>query len=333
LTDSKVLYMVAKAKHFHKWSPHHNVAFKANYIKGFRGLKDECVRSKVTKLAIPAMGTGLDRLKWPWVREKIERVFHDVDIHIRVYHRPPRERTGRSQQPATSADVNNGAPEQPVSAPGSSRAASTADQVPPLLTTPFLPRAPVLIPQQGPVVPPLLTTPVLPGVPVLLPQQGPVVPPLLTTPVFPRAPVLIPQQAPVLPHSPRSTLPPSQQLLQTDPVLLDAASVLVGMSLGDHQSVTAITEQPTVLNPAATSFSTSTPTVPLGGILATQAGAPSVSSLLSALGSSVAHTLSELSGLGLSFGQDKDATVRQCVNDSTDDELYSDNGSGTGLFD
>jgi hypothetical protein len=312
--DSKVLYMVAKGKPFHKWSPRYNVSFKANYVKGFRGLKDECVRSKVRKLAIPAMGTGLDRLQWPWVREKIERIFHDVDIHIRVYHRPPRERRARSQQPDGSTAVNNGVPEQPVSDPGSSQASSVADK--------------------GPVVLPLPTIPVLPRATVLIPQQGPVVSPLPTTPVLHRAPVVIPQQAPVLPPSTQSSLPPSQQLLQTYHGLFDAASVLVDMSLGDNKRVSSTTELPTALNPGATSFSSYAPTVPVapGGILATQEGVPSISALLSEMDSSVALSLRSLSDPCLSYGhQDNVPTV--CINESSEEGSYSDSERGFGLFD
>lgn len=38
----------------------------------------------ITKLAIPRIGCGLDRLNWNDVEELLEEIFHDVDIEILV---------------------------------------------------------------------------------------------------------------------------------------------------------------------------------------------------------------------------------------------------------
>lgn len=53
-----------------------------------RALEDlrRCVREHhLTKLAMPRIGCGLDRLSWEDVRPLIEKTFADTDVEIRVY--------------------------------------------------------------------------------------------------------------------------------------------------------------------------------------------------------------------------------------------------------
>lgn len=47
-------------------------------------MRDIVVRNTYTKIAMPKIGCGLDRLQWPKVREIIEDVFADTDCEIVV---------------------------------------------------------------------------------------------------------------------------------------------------------------------------------------------------------------------------------------------------------
>lgn len=54
--------------------------------KSLEELRRKCQELEVTKLAIPRIGCGLDRLDWDAVKYKINMVFKDVDIDICVYN-------------------------------------------------------------------------------------------------------------------------------------------------------------------------------------------------------------------------------------------------------
>lgn len=47
-------------------------------------LRSEMIKNHITKLAIPAIGCGLDRLQWPSVRQIIHDIFYSVDVEILV---------------------------------------------------------------------------------------------------------------------------------------------------------------------------------------------------------------------------------------------------------
>jgi O-acetyl-ADP-ribose deacetylase (regulator of RNase III) len=47
-------------------------------------LKNYCVKNKVTHLAMPTIGSGLDKLSWGKVKAIIIEVFNDTDITIEV---------------------------------------------------------------------------------------------------------------------------------------------------------------------------------------------------------------------------------------------------------
>ena len=47
-------------------------------------MKDKCKEHKVTKVAIPVIGCGLDRLEWCKVSEIIKEVFENTDVEILV---------------------------------------------------------------------------------------------------------------------------------------------------------------------------------------------------------------------------------------------------------
>ena len=48
-------------------------------------LKEHCQENGVQLLTIPRLGSGEDRLDWPFVKEIIEGVFRGTDITITAY--------------------------------------------------------------------------------------------------------------------------------------------------------------------------------------------------------------------------------------------------------
>ena len=51
-------------------------------------LRARCVRDGVTRLAVPRLGCGLDRLAWSDVRALLLDVFSHTDIHLTVFTWP-----------------------------------------------------------------------------------------------------------------------------------------------------------------------------------------------------------------------------------------------------
>lgn len=47
-------------------------------------LKKHCVKNKITKLAMPLIGCGIDGLEWEKVSEILKTIFNDTDIEILV---------------------------------------------------------------------------------------------------------------------------------------------------------------------------------------------------------------------------------------------------------
>lgn len=47
-------------------------------------MKNDCKNNLVTKIAMPKIGCGLDRLDWDQVEEIIQEVFDDTDVEILV---------------------------------------------------------------------------------------------------------------------------------------------------------------------------------------------------------------------------------------------------------
>ncbi len=55
--------------------------------KAIKSLRKLCIKHKVTKLAIPTLGCGLDGLKWEYVKALLNREFRSVkNIEIISYH-------------------------------------------------------------------------------------------------------------------------------------------------------------------------------------------------------------------------------------------------------
>lgn len=73
----KVLNLVTKKNYYGK--PTYETLEKA-LLK----MKEICIEEGITKLVMPKIGCGLDRLQWPKVREYIQNIFKDTNIDILV---------------------------------------------------------------------------------------------------------------------------------------------------------------------------------------------------------------------------------------------------------
>ena len=78
LLIDNVFNLVTKQKYFHK--PTYNTVQDALIDMRF-----DCQRMAITKVAMPKIASGLDRLDWNRVREIIEEVFAETDIEIVIY--------------------------------------------------------------------------------------------------------------------------------------------------------------------------------------------------------------------------------------------------------
>jgi O-acetyl-ADP-ribose deacetylase (regulator of RNase III) len=72
-----VFNLVTKKKYWNK--PTYDNLQKTLYM-----MKEKAIEFNITKIAMPKIGCGLDRLSWPQVREIIEEVFQNTDIEILV---------------------------------------------------------------------------------------------------------------------------------------------------------------------------------------------------------------------------------------------------------
>lgn len=77
LLVDNVFNLVTKPKCYHK--PNYDTL-----IDTIIDMREQCETRNVTKLAMPKIGCGLDKLDWSRVREIIEEVFEDYDIEILV---------------------------------------------------------------------------------------------------------------------------------------------------------------------------------------------------------------------------------------------------------
>lgn len=73
----EVYNLITKAKAYQK--PTYE-----NLQEALEDLRNELEDNGVTKLAMPKIGCGLDRLEWNRVKEIIEEVFEDMDIEILI---------------------------------------------------------------------------------------------------------------------------------------------------------------------------------------------------------------------------------------------------------
>lgn len=73
----RTLNLVTKAKYWHK--PTYGTLTAA-----VTSMRDICLVEGITKLAMPQIGCGLDRLKWDKVKAIIMEIFSDTEIEIVV---------------------------------------------------------------------------------------------------------------------------------------------------------------------------------------------------------------------------------------------------------
>lgn len=78
LLIDNVFNLVTKARYWHK--PTYNSLYQA-----LVDMKKQCTALNITKLAMPKIGAGLDRLSWERVKNIIKNVFSETDIDIVVY--------------------------------------------------------------------------------------------------------------------------------------------------------------------------------------------------------------------------------------------------------
>lgn len=77
LLIDNVFNLVTKARCFHK--PTYDSLYET-----LIDMREQCEELDITKLAIPYIGCGLDKLQWDKVSDVIEDVFEDTDIEILV---------------------------------------------------------------------------------------------------------------------------------------------------------------------------------------------------------------------------------------------------------
>lgn len=74
-----IFYLITKVRYFHK--PTQN-----NFAEALRALRRLCEELGVTNLAVPRLGSGLDKLPKEWVESIIMEVFEGWDGRIRMYY-------------------------------------------------------------------------------------------------------------------------------------------------------------------------------------------------------------------------------------------------------
>lgn len=73
----RVLNLITKERYYHK------PTYKS-MTQALRCMRMVCEANDITKVAMPLIGCGLDRLQWNKVSEIIKNVFKDTDIEILV---------------------------------------------------------------------------------------------------------------------------------------------------------------------------------------------------------------------------------------------------------
>lgn len=85
LKDGRIVYnLVTKNRYYQK--PSYDSLERSLYELKNQLLNTELKDNEQIKLAMPRIGSGLDRLTWRKVRKMIKRVFEDTDVDILVYY-------------------------------------------------------------------------------------------------------------------------------------------------------------------------------------------------------------------------------------------------------
>lgn len=80
ILEGKVFNLVTKERYFHKPTI---ITMRIALFK----MQEICIKNKISRIAIPAIGSGLDRLNWDDVSAQIKHIFNDMDIEILVCKR------------------------------------------------------------------------------------------------------------------------------------------------------------------------------------------------------------------------------------------------------
>lgn len=80
ILEGRVLNLITKERYFHKPTI---VTMRLALEK----MKRICLENNITKVAMPTIGAGLDRLSWKIVSEQIKNIFDDTNIEILVFKR------------------------------------------------------------------------------------------------------------------------------------------------------------------------------------------------------------------------------------------------------
>ncbi|RVE70901.1 hypothetical protein OJAV_G00068310 [Oryzias javanicus] len=81
-----VFYLITKKKYNQK--PTYE-----SLKQSLEDMKSHCVTNGVTRISMPRIGCGLDRLKWSKVAEILEEVFKHTNVSITVYSLPEKTET------------------------------------------------------------------------------------------------------------------------------------------------------------------------------------------------------------------------------------------------
>ena len=77
ILEDRVFNLITKERYFHK--PTYDSLYGAVNL-----MKFICIQNNITKIAMPVIGCGLDRLSWNRVSEIIKEIFKDTNVDILV---------------------------------------------------------------------------------------------------------------------------------------------------------------------------------------------------------------------------------------------------------
>lgn len=77
ILEGRVLNLITKERYFHKPTI---ITMRIALQK----MKKVCIENSITKIAMPTIGAGLDRLSWSAVSNQIHMIFDSTDIEILV---------------------------------------------------------------------------------------------------------------------------------------------------------------------------------------------------------------------------------------------------------
>ncbi len=77
ILEDRVLNLITKERYFHKPT-------MGTMSAALQKMKDICLEKGISKIAMPTIGAGLDRLNWEDVALQIKQIFRDTEIEILV---------------------------------------------------------------------------------------------------------------------------------------------------------------------------------------------------------------------------------------------------------